>query len=162
VLQEIDSHERPIRFLPMFQHTVQTPAIVKPTKRPFHFPALATIPFVMTIFRGTATGNRNMILAIGREGNNAAVPQGAAVRFAIVPLVQAQAFGFPFAFADANAINCLQQLDEVISISGTKSEVERVAIGVNDQMTFQPVNPVFSRVADFFFCPFFDFTTLAS
>ena len=87
MLQEKDSHESPIRFLSVFQHAVQAPPIVKPTERPFHLPALAAIPFVMTIFRGPATGNRDLILAIGREGNNPAVAQGAAVRFAIVSLV---------------------------------------------------------------------------
>jgi hypothetical protein len=162
VLQEKDSHERPVRFLPVLQHAIQAPPIIEPTERPFHFPALTAIPFVMTIFRGTTTGHRDMILAIGCEGNNPAVAQGAAVRLAIVPFVQAQAFGFPFAFADANTINRLQQLDEIIAVGGTEREVQRMAISVDDQMAFQPVNPVFSRVANFFFCPFLDFTTLAS
>jgi len=87
VLQEKDSHERPIRFLPVLQHAVQAPPIIEPTERPFHFPALTTIPFVLTIFRGTATGHRDVILAIGREGNNPALTQGAAVRFAIVAFI---------------------------------------------------------------------------
>jgi hypothetical protein len=162
VLQEEDSHKRPIRFLPVFQHAVQAPAIVEPTERPFHFPALATIPPVMPIFGGPAPRNRDMVLAIRREGNNPALAQGAAVRFTIVPFVQAQAFGFPFPFADANAINRLQQFDQILTVGSTESEIERMAIGLNDQMTFQPVNSVFARVADFFFCPFLDFTTLAS
>jgi hypothetical protein len=162
VLQEKDSHERPIRFLPVLQHAVQTPAIVEPTERPFHFPALATIPPVMPIFGGPATQNRDMVFAIGREGNNPALAQGAAVRFTIVPFVQAQAFGFPFAFADANAINRLQQFDQIVTVGRTEREVERMAIGLDDQMTFQPVNSVFARVANLFFCPFLDFTTLAS
>lgn len=144
MLQEKDSHERPIRFLPVLQHAVQAPSVIEPTKRSFHFPALATIPFVMTIFGGTATGNRDMILAIGRKGNNPALTQGAAVRFAIVPLIQAQAFGFPFASADANAINRLQQLDEIIAVGSTKSEVEGMPMRVDHEVAFEPVNPVFS------------------
>ncbi len=136
MLQEKDSHERPIRFLPVLPHAVQAPPIIEPTERPFHFPALATIPFVMTIFRGTATGNRDMILAIGREGNNPSLTQGAAVRPAIVPFVQAQAFRFPFAFTDANAIDRLQQLNEIIAIGRAESKVKRMAIGVDDQMAF--------------------------
>ena len=103
-----------------------------------------------------------MVLAIQREGNNPAVAQGAAVGFAIVPFVQAQAFGFSFPFADANAINRLYQFDQIITVGGTGGEVERLAIGLNDQMPFQPVNSGFARVADFFFGPFLDFTTLAS
>jgi hypothetical protein len=136
VLQEKDSHERPIRFLSMFQHAVQAPPIIEPAECPFHLPALAAIPPVMQIFRRTTTGNRDMVLAIGRERNNSSLAQGAAVWFTIVPLIQAQAFGFSFAFADANAINRLQQLDEIISVGGTESEVERMAIGVDDQMAF--------------------------
>jgi len=162
VLDEKDSHKSPIRFLPMFQHPVPTPAIVEPTERPFHFPALATIPPVMPIFGRTATRNRNLIFAIRREGNNPTLTQGAAVRLTIVSFVQTQAVRFAFAFADANAINRLQQFDQIITVSSTEREVERMAIGVDDQMAFQPINSVFSRVSDFFFCPFLDFTTLAS
>jgi hypothetical protein len=109
VLQEKDSHESPIRFLSVFQHAVQASPIVEPTKRPFHFPALAAIPPVMNLFWGAAAWNCDMVLAIRGERNNPSLAQGAAVRFAIVPLVQAQAFGVPFAVADANAINRLQQ-----------------------------------------------------
>ena len=101
-----------------------------------------------------------MIFAIRREGNNPTLTQGAAVRLTIVSFVQTQAFRF--AFADANAINRLQQFDQIITVSSTEREVERMAIGVDDQMAFQPINSVFSRVSDFFFCPFLDFTTLAS
>jgi hypothetical protein len=162
VLQEKDSHECPISFLPMFQHTVQAPPIVEPTEGPFHFPPLPAIPPVMPIFGGTATWNSDMVLTIGREGNNPALTQGAAVRLTIVAFVQTQALGFPFALANANAINRLQQFDEIIAVGGTEGEVKRMAIGVDDQMAFQPFNSVFSRVADLFICPFFDFTTLAS
>jgi len=161
VLQEKDSHERSIRFLPVFQPAVQTPPIVEPTERPFHFPALAATPPVMKVF-GRTSGHGHVVLAIGRERNNPTLAQGTAVRFTLRAFIQAQAVGFPFAFTDANAINRLQQLHEVIPISGTEREVEWMAIGVDDQRAFQPVNSVFARVANFFFCPFFDFTTLAS
>lgn len=144
MLQEKDSHERPIRFLPVLQHAVQAPPIIEPTERPFHFPALTTISFVMTIFRGTTTGNRDMILAIGREGNNPALSQGAAVRLAIVPFIQAQAFGVAFAFADANTIDRLQQFDEIIAVGSTEREVEGMPMRVDHEVAFEPVNPVFS------------------
>ena len=128
----------------MFQHAVQAPAIVEPTERPFHFPALATIPPVMPILGGPAPRNRDMVLAIRREGDNPALAQGAAMRFTVVPFVQAQAFGFSFPFADANAINRLQQLDQIVTVRSTEREIERMTIGLNDQMSFQPVNSVFS------------------
>jgi hypothetical protein len=162
VLEEKDSHEGPIRFLPMFQHAVQSPMAVEPTERAFHLPPLAAITPVVAIFGRAAARNGDMVLAIGSEGDNAPLAQSPAVRFAIVAFVQPQASGFAFPFANANAINGLQQLDEVIAVGFTEGEVEGTAIGVNDQMTFQPFKPVFSGESDFFVRPFLDLTTLAS
>jgi hypothetical protein len=98
----------------------------------------------MDVFRGTTACNRDMVFAIRGEGNNPTLTQGAAMRLTIVPLIQAQALGLPSAFADANAIDRLQQLDEVIAVGSTQSEVERMPIGVNDQVAFQPFNAVLS------------------
>jgi hypothetical protein len=162
MLEEKDSHQGPIRFLAMFQHAVQPPTVVEPTERPFHLPPLAAIAPVMDILRRAATRNRDMVLAIGDDGNNAPLAQGAAMRFAIVTFVQPQAFGFALMLADADAINRLQQLDEVIAVRFTQGKVEGMAIGVNDQMAFEPFNPVFSRVPDLGVRPFLDFTILAS
>jgi hypothetical protein len=162
MLEEKDSHEGAIRFLAMFQHTVQPPMVVKPTERPFHLPPLAAIAPVMNIFRGAAPRNEDMVLAIGGDGNNAPLAQGPAVRFTIVALVQPQAFGFALALADANPINRLQQFGDIIAVGFTQGEVEGMAMGVDDQMAFQPFNPVFSGVPDFLVRPFLDFTTLAS
>jgi hypothetical protein len=136
VLEEKDSHKGTIRFLAMFQHAVQPPTVVEPTKRPFHLPPLAAIAPVMDIFRRAAARNGDMVLTIGDDWNNATLAQGAAMRFAIVAFVQPQAFGFALTLADANAINRLQQLDEVIAVRFTQGEVEGMAIGVNDQMAF--------------------------
>ena len=144
MLEEKDSHEGPIRFLAMFQHAVESPMIVEPTERPFHFPPLAAIAPVMDICRRAATRNGDMVLAIGGNGNNAALPQGAAMGFAIVAFVQPQAFGFALPLADANAVDRLQQFEDVIAVGFTQGEVEEMAIGVDDQMAFEPFNPVFS------------------
>ena len=84
------------------------------------------------------------------------------MRFAIVAFVQSQAFGFALTLANANALDHLQQLEEVIAVRFTQGEVQRMPLGINDQMTFQPFNFVFSGVPDFFVRPFLDFTTLAS
>jgi len=162
VLEEKDSHEGPIRFLAMFQHTVQPPVVVEPTERPFHLPPLAAIPPMMDIFGGAAPRNGDMVLAIRSDRNNTPLAQGAAVRFAIVAFVQAQAFGFALPLADANTVDRLQQFGDIIAVGFTQGEVEGMAIGVNDQMAFEPFNAVFSRVPDFLVCSFFDFTTLAS
>lgn len=146
----------------MFQHAVQSPMDVEPTERPLHFPPLATIAPVVTIFGGTPARNGDMVLTIGGDRDNAALPQGPTVRFAIVAFVQAQTCGFALPLADTNAIDRLQQLDEVITVGFTQGEVQRMPIGLNDQMAFQPFNSVFSRVADFLIRPFLDLTTLAS
>src|SRR2546425_5375966 len=146
----------------MFQHTVQSPMDVEPTECPLHFPSLAAITLVMTIFGRTPARNGDMVLTIGGDGNNASLTQGPAVRFAIVAFVQPQASRFAPTLADANALDRLQQLDKVIAVRFTEGEVERMAIGVDDEVAFQPFNPVFARVPDFFVRPFFDFTTLAS
>jgi len=162
MLEEKDSHEGPIRFLAMFQHAVQSPLEVKPTERPFHFPPLAAGAPVVDIFRRTTTRNADMILAIRGEGNNAALAQGTAMRIAIVAFVQPQAVGFALTLADADAINRLQQFAEVITVGFTEGEVERIPISVDNQMAFEPFNPVFSGVPDLGVQPFLDFTTLAS
>jgi hypothetical protein len=162
MLEEKDSHKGTIRFLAMFQHAVQPPMDVKPTERPFHLPPLAAVAPVVDIFRRTTTRNGDMILAIRGDGNNAALAQGTAVRLAIVAFVQPQAFGFALPLADADAINRLQQFDEVITVGFTEGEVERMPMGVDDQMAFEPFNPVFSGVPDLGVQPFLDFTTLAS
>jgi hypothetical protein len=162
MLKEKDSHEGPIRFLAMFQHAVQAPMDVKPTERPFHLPPLAAVAAVVDIFRRAAARNEDMILAIRGDGNNASLAQGAAVRFTVVAFVQPQAFGFALTLADADALNRLQQLDEVIAVGFTQGEVKGMPIGVNDQMAFEPFNLVFSGEPDLFVRPFLDFTTLAS
>ena len=162
MLKEKDSHEGTIRFLAMFQHAVQPPMDVEPAERPFHLPPLAAIAPVMNVFRGAAARNGDMVLTIRGEGNNAPLAQGPAVRFAIIAFVQPQAFRFARTLADANAVDRFQQFGDVIAVGFTQGEVEGMAMGVDDQMAFQPFNPVFSGVPDFLVRPFLDFTTLAS
>jgi hypothetical protein len=162
VFNEKDSHEGARGFLAMFQHTVQSPMDVEPTGGPFHFPPLAAITPVVAILGRTPTRNGNMVLTIGDDGNDAALTQGSEVRFAIVAFVQTQAFRFVLTLADANAIDRLQQLEEIITVRLTQGEVQRMPIGINDQMTFPPFNPGLFRVADFLIRPFLDLTTLAS
>jgi hypothetical protein len=83
-----------------------------------------------------------MGFAIRGERNNPPLAQGATVRFASIAFVQAQAFGLPFAFADANAINRFQQLAEISAVGCTQSEIERMAIRGNDQVAFPPFKAV--------------------
>ena len=162
MFKEKDSHEGPVSLLAMFQHAVQPSMDVEPTERPLHLPPLAAIAPLMDIFRRATTRNSDMVLAIGGDRNNAPLAQRPAMRFAIVAFVQPQAFGFTLALADANALNGLQQLEKVMAVRFPQREVQRMPIAINDQMPFQPFNPVFSGVPDFFVRPFLDLTTLAS
>jgi hypothetical protein len=84
------------------------------------------------------------------------------VRLTIIAFVQPQALRFALTLADANAVARLQQFGDVIAVGFTQGEVEGMTIGVDDQMAFQPFNPVFSGVPDFRVRPFLDFTTLGS
>ena len=162
MLKEKDSHESPVSLLAMFQHAIQPPMDVEPTERPLHLPPLAAIAPLMDIFWRATTWQSDMVLAIGDNGHNAPLAQRPTVRFAIVAFVQPQALGFALALADANAINGLQQLRKVITVRFTQREVQRMPMSINDQMPFQPLNSMLSRVADFLVRPFLDFTTLAS
>jgi hypothetical protein len=135
---------------------------VEPAERPFHLPPLAAIAPVMNVFRRAAARNGDMVLTIRGEGNDAPLAQGPAVRLTIIAFVQPQAFRFALTLADANAVDRLQQFGDVIAVGFTQGEVEGMTIGVDDQMAFQPFNPVFSGVPDFLVRPFLDFTTLAS
>src|SRR6059036_3489673 len=126
MFEEKDSHEGPIGFLAMFQHAVQSPMDVEPTERPFHLPSLAAIAPMMGIFRRAAARNGDRVLAIGGDGNNAPLAQRPAVRFAIVAFVQAPAFGFTLALADANALNGLQQLEKIMAGRFPQREVQRM------------------------------------
>jgi hypothetical protein len=162
VLNEKDSHEGTVGFLSVFQHAIQTPMDVEPTERPLHLPPLAAIAPLMDLLGGTTTTDGDMVLTIGHDRHDAPPAQGPAVGVAIVAFVQAQAFGFALTVADANAIDRLQQLDDIIAVGFTQGAVERMAIGINHQMALQPFNSVLSGVADFFIGPFLDLTTLAS
>ena len=145
----------------MFQHAVQPPMEVEPAERPFHLPPLAAIAPVMNVLRGAAARNGDRVLTIRGEGNNAPLAQGPAVRFAIIAFVQPQAVRFALTLADANTVDRLQQCGAGVAGGFPQGEVEGVTIGVDDQMAFQPFNPVFSGVSDFLVRPFLAFTTRA-
>lgn len=85
-----------------------------------------------------------------------------AVGLAIVAFVQPRAFGVALTFAAAEALNRLQQFDEVMTVGFPEGEVERMPVGVDNQMAFKPFHPVFAGVPDLRVQPFLDLTTLAS
>ena len=103
-----------------------------------------------------------MILAIRHNRHDAAFAQLAAMRFAVIALVQSKSFGTPTTFADPNAVDGRQQLGDVIAVGFAQSEVQRVAVGVDDQVALHALDPVFSRVSDLVVRPLLDLITLAS
>ena len=122
MFEEKDSHEGPVRFLPMFPHAVQSSMDIEPPKRPLHLPPLATITPVGDIFRRTTTRTSDRVLTGGGEGTKASVTQGPAVRFAIVAFVQPPAVGVALTLANAKASERLQQLEEVSAVRFTQGE----------------------------------------
>jgi hypothetical protein len=50
----------------------------------------------------------------------------------------------------------------IMAIGSTHRAVQRIAIGLDDQVAFEAVNPVFAGVADLVLGPLCDLITLAS
>ncbi len=108
MLDEEYAHLCAIRFLTLFEQAIHAAISVQPTKRPFSFPTLATVPFFQPILRRTAQRLCDMDIAIRRNGHDAALAQSPAMGFTIIAFVQAQALGPSEATANPNAIDRFQ------------------------------------------------------
>jgi hypothetical protein len=108
MLDEEYPHKCAVCFLAMFEQPIHPAIIIQPTKRPFDFPTLATVPFFLPIFRRTAQRLRDMVIAIRCNRNDSALAQGLAMGFAIVAFVQAQALGPTSAAANPDTIHRFQ------------------------------------------------------
>jgi hypothetical protein len=138
VSDEEDSQKSAIRFLIPFQEPIQAAGLVEPGKGAFHLPTLATVPFVMTIFRGTPAGNGDMIFTVGRKRDNATGTELAAQRFTIIPFIQAQAVRFTFALADANSIKGDQNGPLAMPVRFADREVKGMPMSVYHEVSFEP------------------------
>lgn len=105
MLDEEDSHERPIRFLTVLQHAIQATHVVNPCKTALDFPALPTVAFMLLVFGRPPARDADMIFAIGNNRDDPSAAQLTPQGFTIIALIQSQAFGFALTFADTNAIN---------------------------------------------------------
>jgi hypothetical protein len=92
----------------------------------------------MTIFRGTTEWNGHMLFTVGSTRDNATGTEVAAQRFAIIPFIQAQAFGFTFALADATSVEGRQDGALVMPIGFADSEVQRMPMRVYYEVPFAP------------------------
>jgi len=66
------------------------------------------------------------------------------VRFAIVAFVETQAFRTTNSLTDLNTIYRFKDLALVAPVGFAQSEVERIAVGVNDRVAFDAIQTVFS------------------
>ena len=108
MLDEEYPQKCPVRFLALFEQAIHPAIIIQPTKRPFDFPPLATVPFFPSIFRRTAQRLRDMVIAIRDDRNDSALAQGTAMGFAIVAFIQAQALGPTATAANPDTVHRFQ------------------------------------------------------
>lgn len=85
-----------------------------------------------------------MILTILGIRYDPALTQLLSEWFAIVPFVESQPFRAAATFADFDAVDRFKCLALIMPVGFAQREVERIAIGVNDQVAFEAVNTVFS------------------
>ena len=116
----------------------------------------------MAILRRTTQRNSDMIFPVRNNRNNPTGAKSTAQRFTVIAFVQPQALRFTFALADADAIKGGQDGSLVMPIGFGDGEVERMPMRLDEEVTFEPANTVFARVANLRRSPFFDLITLAS
>lgn len=141
---EIDSHKSAISFLTFFKKTIQAITVVKPGKVSFDFPTLSAVTLLVFIFRRSPFWNRHVIFTILGVRHDSTLTQFLSEWFAIVAFVETQAFRAAATFADFDAVDRFKYLALVVPVGFAQREVERIAIGINDQVAFEAVQTVFS------------------
>ena len=136
VFNDEDAQKSAIGFLAVFTQAVEPTTVVDPGEGALNLPALPTVPFVVPIFRRTTFGHRDMVFAIGDDGDDPAATEFAPQGFTVIPLVHPQALGPTAAFADADALKGFQNVDLVIAVRPAQREIEGVAVRVRDDVAF--------------------------
>ena len=162
MFDEKDSNKSAIRFLTAFEKAIQPTKAVDPSKGAFNFPALTAVAFMFAFVSSLHAGLRPALLAIGGQGNDAALAQGSTQRIAVIAFIEAEAFGTATPFANFDAVDGFEDLNLIMAIGSTQRAVQRIAIGIDDQVAFEAANPVFAGVADLVLGPLLDLITLAS
>jgi len=144
VFDEIDSHKSAISFLTFFEEAIQATQVVEPSKASFNFPPLTAVALLVFILRRSSRRHRYVITAIGSIRHDPAFPKLLSEWFAVITFIEAQAFRTPESFANLNAIYRFEYFTLVVPVGFRERKVERVAIGINDQVAFYAVNTVFS------------------
>ena len=162
MFEEKDSDKSAIRFLTPFQEAIQAAQAIEPGKGAFDLPPLAAVPFVLPFLCRAFLRLEHPILSIGRKGNDPALPECCPQWVTIIAFIEAQAFGATTTFANFDAIDSFEDFPLVMAIRFAQSKIQRIPVGVHDQMAFEAANSVFARVAYLVFGPLFDLITLAS
>ena len=162
MFDEKDSDKSAIRFLTAFEKAIQTTKAVDPGKGAFNFPALTAVAFMFAFVSRLHAGLRPALLAIGGQRNDAALAQCGAQRIAVIAFIEAEACGAATPFANFDAVDGFEDLNLIMAIGSTQPAVQRIAIGIADQVAVEAGNPVFAGVADLVPGPLFDLITLAS
>ena len=89
-----------------------------------------------------------MVFPVRSNGDNAPSAQRTAQRFTVIAFVQPEALGFSFALADADPIEGGQEGALVMPIGFGDGEVERMPMRLDEEVAFEPAQPVFAGVAD--------------
>lgn len=144
MFDKVDSHKSAVRFLIFFEKTIQTIAVVKPSKASFNFPALPTVTLLVLIFRWTPLWNCHVIFTVLGIRHDSTFTQLLSEWFTIVTFVESQAFRSANPFTDFDTVDRFKDFALVMPVSLAQSKVERIAVGVNDQVAFEAVNTVFS------------------
>jgi hypothetical protein len=132
VFEEKDSDKSAIRFLIAFEKAIQPAKAVDPGKRAFNFPALTAVAFMFAFVSSLHAGLWPAFLAIGGQGNDAALTQGSTQRIAVIAFIEAETFGAPPSFADFDAVDGFEDLNLIMAIGSTQRAVQGIAIGIDD------------------------------
>lgn len=85
-----------------------------------------------------------MIRTIRGIGNDPAFSQLLPEWLTVIAFIETQPLRTAAAVPDLNGIDRFQDFPLVVPVGFAQSEIERIAVGVNHQVTFEPVDTVFS------------------
>jgi len=156
------SHKGTISFLTLFEKAISAAVVIDPSEASLNFPTLPTIALLVFILWRSPLWHRHVIRTIRGIGNDPAFSQLLPERLTVRAFIETQPLWTVAPVTDLDASSRFQDVPLVIPVGFAQSEIERIALGVNHQVAFEPVNTVFSRIPYLIFAPFFDFTTLAS
>lgn len=86
----------------------------------------------------------SVIGAIRDIRDDASFSEFSPMRFVVVSFVESQPFRSTFPLPNPDTVNSFDKMPLIIMIGAADMKIQRIAVGINDEMAFQPFNPVFS------------------